>query len=427
MSSTVRTVRGANIWVLLIIAVIILGFIVWQQRDSSPQAADPGPISALGASADEPDPSELNAPLNRLERAWRQGDRNRFIAAAGNTSAARSWGAQAYDNLQRLGVKSIDLSLAPATAAQQPYTRNDGTFTAQVEVSWVPGARSGLPARATDSATVAMHVRADSRLSVEGAAATEDPMPVWLVGALDVTRTGDSVVVRVDGGTNEPRMRTMLQRAMADVRRVYGKPQHDAFIVMPRTVSQSSAIIGGGRSRLNQIAAITTTLDGSNASNGPVAVVLNPEVFTPMNARATQIVLTHETTHEATNAATAVLPLWVAEGYADYVALSRDELSPIRSASQILARVRKDGPPNALPSDDDFSASAGLGATYESAWMAFRMLGETYGDDAVTKFYRQVLGGTSTDVAARRVFDTELAQITRDWRANLEYWAARPR
>lgn len=431
MSTTVRAVRSANVWALLIIAVIVLGVVVWQQRDAGPTDTQSGSASALSPAEDVPDVSALPAALDQLESAWQDNDRDAFIAAAGSTSAAKSWAGQTYDNLLELDVKRIDLELAADdddVAEQAQNAGNDGAFATKVNVAWVPGEGTGLPHRRTDQSAVTLRVRQGERFSLQGANSTTDPMPLWLAGKLDVTHDDDSTVVRVDGGAEEPRLDSMLDKAMSAVRRVYGKPKQDAFVVVPRESAQSSEIVGGSPERLNQIAAITTTLDGSSATNGPVAVVLNPTVFTPMDSRAAQIVLTHEETHEATGAATAVLPLWVAEGYADFVALSKDGLSPTRSASQVLARVRKSGPPKSLPSDDDFTtASPRLGAMYEGAWMAFRMLGETYGDDAVTDFYRRVLRGTSADVAALRTFDSSLDDITARWRDYLDYWADVPR
>lgn len=406
---------------LLVVAVLILGAIVWHQRGSGTEPVTTGTGPTLSRESTVVDDSRISAALSRLESAWRDHDRDAFVAAAGDSPAAKSWSAQTYDNLEALDVQRIDLHLSGADGAEQ----QDGTTNAQVDVSWVPGPDSGLASRRTDSVTVDLRIRQSGHgFGIEAAAPTDDPMPLWLEGALGVTRQGNRVLVRIDGGSDEPRLQQMLQRATADVRRVYGKPRGDLMVVVPAEGSQSTEIVGGGQQRLNRIAAVTTTLDGSDSSKGPVAVVLNPEVFTAMNDRAAQVVLTHEATHALTGATTAVAPLWVAEGYADYVALSRDRLDPTRSASQILARVRRDGAPKALPANEQFgSGSSELGATYESAWMVFRMLGESYDDSTITDFYRRVLRGQSTEVAARQVFGVGLAQITAQWRQYLTDWA----
>lgn len=429
MGSTVRALRAAKIWALLIIAVAILGVIVWQQRDSNtPSGPAATSSTTTNSTVDPPDSSVVDAATERLERAWGKRDRDAFVAAAGDTPAAQSWGAQTYDSLNALGVKSFDLSINEGPASAMAVVRG-GTDDVTAEVTWTPGASSGLPNRRTDPVRVKLQVRpTEQGAAIESAQPTDDPMPLWLEGALSVVRRDAWTAVRINGGSEEPKLQEMLTRAMADVRQVYGQPEHDLFVVLPSEVSQSSDITGTSESRLAQLAAITTSLDGSTSSRAPVAVVLNPGVFTPMNPRAAQIVLTHEATHEVTGAATAVVPLWVAEGYADYVALSHDRLRPTRSASQVLARVRKQGPRKNLPADDAFAASSrGLGATYEGAWMAFRMLGETYEDATIAGFYRQVLDGRSVDVAARRVFGRGIDDITARWRDYLRAWAADPR
>lgn len=421
-SSLPARLRAAQIWIFLVVAVLILGVIVWQQRDGADPTTDSGTVAALGRAPNQVNESGVSAALSDLQQAWDQRDRNAFVAAAGPSPAAKSWGAQTYDNLRELGVRSIDPQLGDGRITPK---RADDTFKVPVEVTWEPGAKSGLPQHRTDAVTVNLQVRTSGdRFGIEGASAADDPMPLWLAGSLDVTRQGNRVIARVDGGASEPRLPQMLARAMSDVRRVHGKPQGPAFVVIPHSGAQSSEILGQSRGRLSRLAAMTTTLDGSGSSSAPQAVVINPEVFTPLDRRAAQVVLSHEITHEVTDATTAVAPLWVVEGYADYVALSGDRLDPTRSASQILRRVRDDGPPRTLPDDERFgSTSPRLGASYEGSWMFFRMLGETYDDATIAQFYRRVLRGQAAEVVAADVFGVGLEDLTAQWRQYLQDWA----
>lgn len=420
-----RTLRAANIWVLLIIAVVVLGAIVWQQRDSNTATSR---VGQSPSPSETPDDAVLVSVTDRLEGAWKRRDRDAFVAAAGDTPAAQSWGAQTYDSLNALGVKHFDISIDQDSNSPLGVVP-DGTPAVTAGVTWVPGASSGLATRRTDPVQVRLQVRlGEDGAAIESVRPTGDPMPLWLEGALTVLRSENWTAVRVNGGSAEPELHAMLKSALGDVRRVYGRPADELFVVLPSDVSESADITGIREARFSQLAAITTSLDGSRSVRAPVAVVLNPEVFTPMSDRAAQIVLTHEATHEVTNAFTAVAPRWITEGYADYVALSRDPLRPTRSASQILARVRKHGPRKQLPSDDAFAPAApGLGATYEAAWMVFRMLGETYDDATISRFYRRVLEGRAVDVAARRTFDRGIDDITASWRDYLRDWAATPR
>lgn len=91
-----------------------------------------------------------------------------------------------------------------------------------------------------------------------------------------------------------------------------------------------------------------------------------------------------------------------------------------RAASQVLHSVRRDGPPSRLPSDEDFSGDrAGLGQTYEAAWLVFRLLGERYGDAAVVAFYDAVLAGDAVDRALVEQVGVTCEELTAAWAADL--------
>ncbi len=336
VGSTVRALRAANIWALLVAAVLVLGFVVWQQRDSNtsptPAASD---SSAAPPGNDGSDASLLESTTDRLERAWRSRNRDAFVSAAGTTPAAQSWGAQTYDSLNELGVKRIDFETRDGDFADMQVVP-DGTSDVRVEVSWVPGASSGLPVRRTEPVEVLFDVRLiEQGLAIESTQPLSDPMPIWLEGALNVLRRDSSTIVRINGGSEEPKLEERLTRALAAARDVYGKPRRRPFVVLPSDDSESADVTGMDPSRLSELAATTSSLDGSVSSKAPIAVVLNPDVFTAMSPRAAQIVLSHETTHAITGAVTAVAPLWVTEGYADYVAMVDDRLTALYEAGYV--------------------------------------------------------------------------------------------
>jgi hypothetical protein len=88
--------------------------------------------------------------------------------------------------------------------------------------------------------------------------------------------------------------------------------------------------------------------------------------------------------------------------------------------------VREDGPPSRLPNDDDFSGHrAGLGQTYEAAWLVFRLLGERYGDAAVVAFYDAVVAGDGVDRALAEQVGVTRDELTAAWRAYLVCLAGR--
>jgi hypothetical protein len=126
--------------------------------------------------------------------------------------------------------------------------------------------------------------------------------------------------------------------------------------------------------------------------------------------------MSHEATHVAVDAATASMPLWLLEGFADYVALARNDLPVSVTGSQILAEVRRGGPPKQLPGPDEFDPSNKLlGTSYEAAWLACRLLAEEYGERRLISFYESVDEGTSVEAAFEELGTTEKA-FTRQWR-----------
>lgn len=109
------------------------------------------------------------------------------------------------------------------------------------------------------------------------------------------------------------------------------------------------------------------------------------------------------------------------EGFADWVALHDDDAELSTSAGQVLEQVAADGPPEKLPSSDDFNAAGDdLATVYESAWMIFRMLSEHHSDTDIIAFYDDVLDGKNVDDAAEKYFDLNVPQITKKWQNYLE-------
>jgi len=195
-------------------------------------------------------------------------------------------------------------------------------------------------------------------------------------------------------------------------------------VVVPPNAETASLLLGSTRPDLAGIAAVTATVDGSDHRSAPVQVVLNAPIFGALGARAARFVLAHELTHTTTGATTSSMPLWVTEGFADYIALHHSRLPLEAAVGQVLSRVGRSGAPRALPADSDFAAQgSGLGRAYEEAWLAFRMLAERHGHAATVKFYLRIRDGGSLH-RALGVLGLNVTSLTAAWRDYLEDLAA---
>jgi hypothetical protein len=95
------------------------------------------------------------------------------------------------------------------------------------------------------------------------------------------------------------------------------------------------------------------------------------------------------------------------------------------TASQILGRVRRKGIPAHLPGVSEFDPrNKALGATYESAWLACRLLAHRYGERRLVAFYRASDSASSTVGPFRSVLGTNRPAFTRLWRDDLSRLAS---
>ena len=85
----------------------------------------------------------------------------------------------------------------------------------------------------------------------------------------------------------------------------------------------------------------------------------------------------------------------------------------------------RNGAPRSLPGADEFdTATTHLGASYESAWLACRLLARRGGERALVRFYEAVDSGAAVGAALVDSFGLGLADLTRQWRRLLSDLAA---
>lgn len=252
---------------------------------------------------------------------------------------------------------------------------------------------------------------------------------LWDQGAVTVVRGEHSLVMGV--GQSDERLRAyadLADRAVPAVSQAWGTDWsgHDVVLV-PRSVEGMAGLLGAPASGYQGIAAVTTGEAGASAKAPADRIIINPDAYGVLGDFGKQVVLTHETTHVATRAhTTAATPLWLSEGYADWVGY----LGSGRTAAQIapeLERAVTDGHvPAALPDDEDFGFTgdaAQLAQAYEGGWLACRLIADRWGEVRLNDFYRAVGGhdkraGAVQD-ALRDVLDTTPEKFTEQWREYL--------
>ncbi|MGW2143757.1 hypothetical protein ACWCOT_05560 [Nonomuraea bangladeshensis] len=185
---------------------------------------------------------------------------------------------------------------------------------------------------------------------------------------------------------------------------VLGEPVRP-LVVVPASAAEAARLAGTG-----PIEGLAALADGDR-------VLVVPEVFARLNPTGRDVVLAHELTHVA--AGTDRLPIWLYEGFADYVGY-RDSGLPVRTAAAELAdEVRAGRLPAALPGPAAFAADgsdpARLARAYQEAWLACRFLADRFGEGTLVRLYREA----RVDGAERALAGLGLstATLTARWRA----------
>jgi hypothetical protein len=395
---------------VLVLALLAGVLLLWQR----PWESSDGDVASAEL------PSDVSSRLTGQLRSLAAADSQKaFVAAAGDLPDATRFGRRTWSSLIALGATNLDLRYV---SGGEVADRADGSAEAVVDVAWRAGQESGLGATALHRSTVALRIapEADGGLSIVDAASRKGPLPLWLAGRVEVERGRGTVVVSVDGGDGSFPLVSMGEVARDAVTQVVPKAAGEITVVMPHTQEQAAMLLGQESDTVAPIAAVATRLDDSASARARDVVVLNPRVFTTMDQRAAQVVLTHEATHLLTGAVGTRAATWVVEGFADFVAL-HDDTEPLSvSAGQVLTQVRDGRVPKQLPDAEQFSsAGRGLGAVYESTWMIFRMLGERYPDSSIVELYRAVLAGRPVARALDASMGLSEKQLTAQWRRYL--------
>ncbi|MFC4123507.1 peptidase MA family metallohydrolase [Nocardia rhizosphaerae] len=150
-------------------------------------------------------------------------------------------------------------------------------------------------------------------------------------------------------------------------------------------------------------------------------IVFNPDARRRVGDEGLATLLRHELTHVATRAATGDgAPLWLTEGYAEYVAQRGQGSTFSQIAPTLTTRLRAGVLPTDLTADADFTGTDAPYA-YETAWSACAFLADRYGPDTLTTLYQRLATGpqdrAASDAAFAAVLGTTRADLLDGWQA----------
>ncbi|MEU1873124.1 hypothetical protein [Streptomyces sp. NPDC019793] len=255
--------------------------------------------------------------------------------------------------------------------------------------------------------------------------AKESGQQPWDQGAVEVVRGTHSLVLGVGQSTAMlRRFADLADRAVPAVADAWdGDWSRRVVVVVPRSVEGMAGLLGSPASSYRGIAAVTTGETGGREHAPADRIIVNPDAYGLLGSLGKQVVLTHETTHVATRAdTTSATPLWLSEGYADWVGYRDTGRIPAQAAPELAEAVAGGRVPARLPTDEDFGFTAEaeeLARAYEGGWLACRMIAEQWGEDRLDAFYRAVGAHDertgATDDALHKVLGTTSKEFTAHW------------
>ncbi|SFC06479.1 hypothetical protein SAMN04487968_103250 [Nocardioides terrae] len=318
---------------------------------------------------------------------------------------------------------ALDLTdLTARYVDEQGAVQRGGRWTAAVDLTW----RFGRFDPTSVHEEVDLGFASDGHTArITGFGGGDRRTPLWLTGPVHVSRQAGVLTLGPDRASVD-RYAKLAARAVTVVGRVVAGWAGPLVVEVPPSETALDAALGAAAGTYSGVAAVTATVDGSSAADAPVHVFLNPEVMATLDTQGAQIVVSHEATHAATKAATSShRPIWLTEGFADYVALRDVRLPLSTTAGQILAQVRQSGPPDHLPDEGDFdSHSSSFGAEYEAAWLACRVIADRAGERGLLAVYDRVGAGDDLDAVLRDVVGVGAPGVTRLWQERLSHLAA---
>ncbi|MFE5122381.1 hypothetical protein [Streptomyces sp. NPDC056669] len=393
-------------------------------------------LTALGGCAPAPAPDDpegrdgraVQRLLDQRAAAVRERDADAFLATVDRGSARYvAEQRRLFRQMSAVPLRSWTYRLV-RTGGFTPAPVGGRSLAAQVELRYRLTGYDTAPVVSAQYLTLARrdgrwYVASDDGL-VDGKRGTEQ---LWDQGTVDVVRGAHSLVLGV--GQDRRVLRAVAgiaDRAVPVLRRVWPFEWAGRVVVeVPGSLDRMAALLGASANGYRGIAAVTTGEVGGAGDEAPAdRVIVNPEAYQVLGDFGRRVVLTHETAHVATRTATsASTPLWLSEGFADWVGYRTPGRTPRQVAPELTDAVVAGHPPTSLPRDDDFRFGSDpdrLSRAYEQGWLACRLIADRWGERKLVDFYRAVGRAPersgAVESALRKVLGVSLTEFTELWR-----------
>jgi hypothetical protein len=382
--------------------------------------SDPYVAHTPSGSVPEPDPSGAAHALQRLQDAVSGRDEAaaQALSPSDEPHAADLFSA-VVENANALHVDDFTARYVDDVSAVDA----DGRWQGAVDLTWRFG---GFDREPVQEEVLVGFEKEGEQVAITSFGGGDRRTPLWLTGPLEVRRS-DRALVLAAPAADADLVAGRADAAVPVVRDVLPDWRGKLVVEVPGSESDLDAALAAAPGTYANIAAVTASVDGTLTPTSDIHIFVNPEVYDSLDPVGGQVVLSHEATHLATRAPLAAgMPLWLQEGFADFVALRSVDLPTTTTAGQVIQQVRDAGAPDHLPGAAEFDETAThLGAAYESAWVACLVLAAAGGEDALVRLYQQVLAGRDLDAELQKQFGLTQPELTARWRQRLESLAAR--
>src|SRR6266508_3997571 len=400
-----RRRAGRVLAALAAMVVLVLVAISLVARPAREPVAGPRPVTGRANAPARSDPSvEVNRLLQTRARAILARDKAAFLGVVDRRRASY-FAAQSrlFDRMATAPFAAFSFRIV---------NPSDDLATASVRRRYAP-ARVYLPevqARyrfvGQDDSPVLSHVyytfvqTADGwRIGGQGEAKPfgTDDVEIWDGGPLRGVRSARTLVVYHPGEhTLARRLLAAADNAYAQIARSWSQPwERKVVILVPSHQDEAERLAGADD--LTRVAAVSsssiesvrTGADQRVQGNRIIVNTANIKFYDRLNL---QVVATHEMTHVATRRLGGGVPMYLVEGFADYVAL-RGVPAPFSVTRPALTKqVHARSFDDTLPANDLFRGSNDLAVAYDQGSSFCLWVATTHGNAKLQALYRAFAG-----------------------------------